>query len=130
MGSPSPHQNQSWRRQSMVRFESTTSLTYPPSKTMKAMPRFDPVITVLSTVTCRMQFMFPSQNFNALEAEESRQFVAVMFSQGSAGPQILDDHNTMASSPVSMVLFEMCTSLHPSGSMPSAHTASFKLDWT
>src|ERR1022692_4528091 len=45
MGSPSPHQNQSWRRHSMVRFESTTSLTYPPSKTMKAMPRFDPVIT-------------------------------------------------------------------------------------
>ena len=48
--------------------------------------RSDSVITVLSTVTCRMQFIFPSQNFRALDADDSRQFVTVMFSQGSGGP--------------------------------------------
>jgi hypothetical protein len=40
----------------------------------------------LSIVTLRTQFMFPSQNLIALDAEESRQFVTVMFSHGSAGP--------------------------------------------
>src|ERR1700691_6095300 len=86
MGSPSPHQNQSWRRHSMVRLESTTSLTYPPSNTISAMPRLESRITVLSTVTCRMQFILPSQNFRALDADDSRQFVTVMFSHGRGGP--------------------------------------------
>ena len=54
-GSPSPHQNQSWRTHSIVRFESTTSLTKPPSKSMKAMPRLEPVMTQLSMVTLRMR---------------------------------------------------------------------------
>ena len=44
-------------------------------------------MTQLSTVTLRMQFMLPSQNFNAADAEVRRQFVTVMFSQGSAGPE-------------------------------------------
>ena len=35
----------------------------------------------------------------------------------------------MASSPVSMTLFEIITSLQPSGSMPSAHTPIFWLLW-
>jgi len=85
-GSPSPHQNQSWRTASMVRFESTTSLTVPPSKFMNAMPRLAPVMTVLSIVTLRMAFMFPSENLMALEAEVRRQFVTVMFLHGNAGP--------------------------------------------
>jgi hypothetical protein len=55
---------------------------------MNAMPRFDAVMTELSMVTRRTQLLFPSQNFTALEADESRQLVTVMFSHGSAGPQI------------------------------------------
>jgi hypothetical protein len=35
----------------------------------------------------------------------------------------------MASSPVSIVLLAMRTSLQPSGSIPSAHTPSFRLVW-
>ena len=85
-GSPSPHQNQSCRTQSMVTSEMTTSLTYPPSNTIKARPRLESVMTQFETVTRRTQFMLPSQNFKADEAEDSRQFVMVMFSQGSAGP--------------------------------------------
>ena len=70
----------------MVKFDRTTSLTVPPSKSMNAIPLLEPVMTQLSIVTFRMQFMFPSQNLIALEAEVSRQFVTVMFSQGRAGP--------------------------------------------
>jgi hypothetical protein len=48
-------------------------------------------MTQFETVTRRTQFMLPSQNFRADEAEDSRQFVMVMFSQGSAGPnQFMD----------------------------------------
>ena len=64
----------------------TTSLIYPPSKTIKARPRFESVMTQFETVTRRTQFMLPSQNFRAEEAEDSRQLVMVMFSQGKAGP--------------------------------------------
>jgi hypothetical protein len=53
---------------------------------MKAMPRFELVMTQLSMVTLRMPAMLPSQNLMALEAELRRQFVTVMFSQGRAGP--------------------------------------------
>ena len=54
---------------------------------MKAIPRFESVITQLSTVTLRTQLALQSQNFKAADAEERRQFVTVMFSQGSAGPK-------------------------------------------
>jgi hypothetical protein len=57
--------------------------------TMNAMPRLESVITQLSTVTLRTQLMLQSQNFKAAEAEVNRQFVTVMFSQGSAGPEML-----------------------------------------
>jgi hypothetical protein len=50
------------------------------------MPRLELVMTQLSIVTFRIELRLPSQNFKALEAEEMRQFVTVMFSQGSAGP--------------------------------------------
>ena len=58
---------------------------------MKAIPRFEPVITELSTVTLRMAFMLPSQNFKALEEDDRRQFVMVMFSQGNAGPEMFEE---------------------------------------
>ena len=70
----------------MVRLEMTMFSTTPPSKFMKAMPRLDSVMTQLSMVTLRTAFMLPSQNLMALEAEDSRQLVTVMFSQGRAGP--------------------------------------------
>ena len=35
----------------------------------------------------------------------------------------------MASSPVSMTELAITTSVQPSGSMPSAHTPSFRLVW-
>ena len=53
---------------------------------LKAMPRLELVMTQLSMVTFRIELRLPSQNFKALEAEEMRQLVTVMFSQGSAGP--------------------------------------------
>ena len=71
---------------SMVRLDRTMFSTAPPSKVMKAMPRFELVMTQLSMVTLRMPAMLPSQNLMALEAELSRQLVTVMFSQGRAGP--------------------------------------------
>ena len=37
---------------------------------MKAMPRFEAVMMQLSTVTLRTEFMLPSQNFKALDANE------------------------------------------------------------
>jgi len=54
---------------------------------MNAMPRFELVMTVLSIVTLRMALEFPSQNLIALDADDRRQLVTVIFSQGSAGPQ-------------------------------------------
>jgi hypothetical protein len=86
MGSPSPHQNQSNGLHSIVRLVITTFSSVPPSNTIKAMPRFEPVITQLSMVTLRMATSFPSQNLSALDAEVSRQLVTVMFSQGRGGP--------------------------------------------
>src|SRR5512139_1923921 len=82
IGSPSPHQYQSKRTQLTVRLESTTFSTTPPSKTMKAMPRLELVMTQLSMVTLRMATRLPSQNLIALEAEDRRQLVTVIFSQG------------------------------------------------
>ncbi len=87
-GSPSPHQNQSNRRVSITMFEMATSSTIPPSNTMKARPRLELVMTRLSIATRRIAFELPSQNFNALDAEDNRQLVTVTFSTGNAGPQI------------------------------------------
>jgi hypothetical protein len=53
---------------------------------MNASPLFEFVMTQLSIVTFRTAFMFPSQNLIALEADESRQLVTVIFSHGRAGP--------------------------------------------
>src|SRR5580658_8524560 len=100
----------------------------PPSNTINARPRFELVITTLSTVTRRTALELPSQNFSALEAEESLQLVTVTFSVGSAGPQMFDDHRTIASSPVSMVELATRTSWQPSGSNPSAQTPSLALE--
>ena len=72
--------------QSMVRSEMTTFSTTPPSKFMKARPRLELVMTQLLMVTLRTAFMLPSQNLMALEAEDRRQLLTVMFSQGRAGP--------------------------------------------
>jgi len=43
-------------------------------------------MTQFETVTRRTQFILPSQNLRADEAEDRRQLVMVIFSQGSAGP--------------------------------------------
>src|SRR5271165_6706521 len=88
IGSPSPHQNQSKRRVSMVTFEITTSSTRPPSNTMKASPRLELVMVTLLITTRRTAFELPSQNLMALDDEERRQFVTVTFSVGSTGPQL------------------------------------------
>ena len=56
---------------------------------MKAMPRLESVMTQLSMVMLRMAFMLQSQNLMALEEDDSRQLVTVMFSQGSGGPKML-----------------------------------------
>jgi hypothetical protein len=79
-------------------------------------------------VTRRTALQLPSQNFSALEAEDSLQLVTVTFSVGKAGPQIFDDQRTIASSPVSMVELTTRTSWQPSGSMPSAQTPSLALE--
>ena len=53
---------------------------------MKAMPRLESVMTQLSIVTLRMATSLPSQNLMALDDDDKRQLVTVMFSQGRAGP--------------------------------------------
>src|ERR1051326_6870753 len=121
-GCPSPAQNQSKRLQSLVRPERTTSLMYPPRVVLKMKPRFTLVKMVLLTEIFRTPSLFPSLNFTAAEAEESRQLVTEMFSQRRAGPQASVEMNTMQSSPVSIVQLAIRTSLHPSRSMPSAQT--------
>src|SRR4051794_7189939 len=88
MGSPSPHQNQSKRRVSMVTFEINTSSTIPPSNTMKARPRFEFVMLTLLMVTRRTALLLPSQNLIALDDDDSRQLVTVTFSVGRTGPQL------------------------------------------
>src|SRR5205823_1759954 len=103
------------------------SLISPPRVLLKIKPRFTLVRTVWSTTMLRMPARFPSLNFTPADAEDSRQLVTLMFSQTKGGPQEFSETNTIQSSPVSMVQFEMETSLHPSRSMPSAQTASFKL---
>src|SRR6266576_3516035 len=114
MGSPLPHQNQSKRSVLITTFEITTFSTTPPSYTMKASPRFECVITTLLTVTLRTATELPSQNLIALDEDERRQFVMVMFSLAFGGkPDAPEEYNTMASSPVSMTLFAITTSLQP-----------------
>ena len=84
-------------------------------------------MTQFEMVTRRATFQFPSLNFTAAEADESRQFVIVMFSHANAGPQTGEEIKMMQSSPVSMTQFEIRTSRQPSRSMPSAQTPSFRL---
>jgi hypothetical protein len=79
-------------------------------------------------VTRRTALELPSQNFSALEAEDGLQLVTVTFSVGNAGPQIFEDHRTIASSLVSMVELQTLTSWQPSGSMPSAQTPYLALE--
>src|ERR1035437_2984624 len=89
MGSPSPHQNQSNRRVSMVTFAITTSSTMPPSKTIKARPRLELVMTTLLITTWRTALLLPSQNLIALDDDDRRLLVTVTFSVGTTGPPAL-----------------------------------------
>ena len=87
IGSPSPHQNQSKRWHSMVRLENTTSLHDAAVEHHEGEAAIgvgnDAVVDghVADGVA-----MLPSQNLMALEDDDSRQLVTVMFSHGSAGP--------------------------------------------
>ena len=83
-------------------------------------------MTTLLMVTRRTAFWLPSQNFMALEERQPAVGYSHYFPR-AARPDVRQVQ-AMASSPVSMVQLEMCTSWQPSGSMPSAHTASFWLE--
>src|SRR5437899_1738864 len=126
-GCPSPAQNQSNRSQLMVRFENSTLLIAPPKVLFKAKPRLTWLNKQSLTRTFLMPARLPSLNLTPAEAEESRQLVTLMFWQLRAGPHVSWETSATQSSPVSMAQLAIETCLHPSRSMPSAQTASFKL---
>src|SRR5437660_11498009 len=104
-------------------FEITTFSTAQPSYTMKASSRFECVITTLLIVTLRTATELRSQNLIALDEDERRQFVMVMFSLDFGGkPDAPEAQNTMASSPVSMTLVAIPTPVHRPGLVPPADT--------
>src|SRR5208337_1105753 len=121
-GCPSPAQNQSNRLQLIVRSESVTLLIEPPSAVRRTTPRLTLLNRQWLTLMLRTPARLPSANLIPAEAEERRQLVTQIFSQGRAGPHRLPDTKATQSSPVSMAHLATLTSWQPSRSMPSAQT--------
>ena len=55
---------------------------------MKARPRLELVMMMLLMVTWRTALLLPSQNLMALDEDDRRLLVTVMFSVGRTGPQM------------------------------------------
>ena len=100
-----------------------TSLTVAPSWTLMPKPLFEFRMTQLSKSTWRMSASVSVPIISAVDEDVSTQLVTVTFSVGRAGwPSRPIVFSTIASSPVSMVEFEMATLRDETISIPSAFT--------
>src|SRR5580692_1179693 len=100
----------------MVRFDMTTLLIEPPVAIWRVTPRLVSKIAQLLINMSRIARLLPSLNLMAADAEESRQLVTVICSQGAVGP-----HSSIPQTKT------MQSSLQLTMSIPSAQTASFRL---